>query len=99
MLIVRALTCFYTSVASFVASTLVALIGAVLTSAGMNQSVSLVFRVGFAIGTVGVIAMISGAALLARETTFSFRVLREEKNYLAGRVNERIGKLVEFKGK
>ena len=31
----------------------------------------------------------------ARETTFSFRVLREEKNFIAGRVRERAAKLVE----
>jgi len=37
--------------------------------------------------------MISGSALLARETTFSFRVLREEKNYLAARVRERVTRI------
>jgi hypothetical protein len=39
--------------------------------------------------------MITGAANLARETTYSFRVLREEKNFIAGRVRERVAKLVE----
>jgi len=33
--------------------------------------------------------------MLARETTFSFRVLREEKSFIAGRVRERVAKLVE----
>lgn len=95
LLIVRALTCFYTAVACFVASTLVSLIGAVLASIRMNQPVSLILALGFLAGTIGVVAMISGAAMLARETTFSFRVLREEKNYLSGRVTERLQSLAK----
>jgi len=93
LLIVRALTCFYTSVACFVASTLISLIGAVLVSTRPSFPVSFIFAVAFVAGTVGVIAMISGSALLARETTFSFRVLREEKNYLAARVRERVTRI------
>jgi hypothetical protein len=92
-LIVRALTCFYTAVACFVASTLVSLIGAVLASFDLEQPVSFVLALGFVTGAVGVIAMILGATLLARETTFSFRVLREEKSYLSGRVGERLASL------
>ncbi len=93
LLIVRALTCFYTSVASFVASTLVSLVGAVLVSLEIRGQVQLVFALAFSAGTAGVAAMMSGAALLARETTFSFRVLREERTYLSGRVSERLAKL------
>ena len=93
LLIVRALTCFYTSVACFVASTLISLIGAVLVSTRASFPVSFILAVAFVAGTVGVIAMISGSALLARETTFSFRVLREEKNYLAARVRERVTRI------
>ena len=93
LLIVRALTCFYTSVAAFVASTLVWLAGAVLVSLGIHGPVQLVFAFGFIAGTVGVVAKITGAALLARETTFSFRILREERTYLSGRVNERLARL------
>jgi hypothetical protein len=90
MLIVRALTCFYTAVAGFVASTLVSLIGAVLVSARIESGVSLGFAVAFVAGTIGVLAMITGAIFLTRETRFSFAVLREEKNFLAGRVRERV---------
>lgn len=93
LLIVRALTCFYTAVASFVSSTLISLIGAMLASTRLNGLVSLVFALAFVVGTVGVIAMIVGAALLARETGFSFHSLREEKKYLTGRVHERIAQL------
>jgi len=97
LLIVRALTCFYIAVASFVASTLVSLIGAVLPSTRINQPTPLVFATAFIAGTIGVIAMIGGAGLLARETTLSFHILREEKNYLSGGVGERIAKLTESK--
>jgi hypothetical protein len=94
MLIVRALTCFYSAVAGFVASTLVSLVGAVLIAAGRG-GVQLSFAVAFATGTLGVVAMVAGAAMLARETRYSFRVLREEKAFLTERVRERIATLVE----
>lgn len=93
MLIVRALSCFYTAVAGFVASTLVSLIGAVLVSARIETGVSLGFAVAFVTGAVGVCAMTAGAAMLARETRFSFAVLREEKNFLTELVHERVASL------
>ena len=93
LLIVRALTCFYTAVAGFVASTLVSLIGAVLVSARVEQGVSLCFSLAFLAGAVGVFAVITGAVMLARETTFSFRVLLEETNFITGRVHQRVAKL------
>jgi hypothetical protein len=39
--------------------------------------------------------MITGAVILARETTFSFRVLGEEKKFITERVHERVAKLIE----
>jgi hypothetical protein len=95
LLIVRALTCFYTAVAGFVASTLVSLIGAVLVSARIERGVWISFALAFVAGALGVFAMIAGAAMLARETTFSFRVLREEKTFITGRVRERVAKLIQ----
>jgi hypothetical protein len=65
----------------------------VLVSTRASFPVSFILAVAFVAGTLGVIAMISGSALLARETTFSFRVLREEKNYLAARVRERVTRI------
>jgi hypothetical protein len=91
LLIVQALTCFYTAVAGFVASTLVSLVGAMLVSAHV-PGVAFSFATAFVAGTVGVLAMISGAVMLARETTFSFRVLREERNFITERVREQLAK-------
>ncbi len=91
-LIVRALTCFYTAVSGFVASTLVSLIGAVLISAHVAQGVSLAFGAAFLAGALAVLAMIAGALMLARETTFSFRVLREEKRFNSERIRAQLAR-------
>jgi hypothetical protein len=94
-LIVRALTCFYTAVSGFVASTLVSLIGAVLVSERIEWGVSLSFAVAGLAGAIGVFAMIAGAVMLARETTFSFQVLREERKFIDEHVSARVAKLAE----
>lgn len=95
LLIVRALSCFYTAVAGFVASTLVSLIGAVLVSARIGQVVTFSFAIAFLAGLVGVFATITGAVMLARESTFSFHVLREEKTFITNRVQTRVAKLAQ----
>lgn len=95
LLIVRALTCFYTSVAAFVASTLVSLIGAVQVSIPMEYGVTFSFVLAFLAGALGVFAMISGSVMLIRETRFSFQVLREENNFITQRVREHITRLTQ----
>lgn len=95
LLIVRALTCFYVAAAGFVASTLISLIGAVVVSSHIQRGISLSFALAFIAGAVGVFAMIAGAVILARETRFSFRVLREETNFISQRVRDRMAKLGE----
>ena len=93
LLIVRALTCFYTAVAGFVGSTLVSLIGAVLVYTQMDRGVTLSFGIAFLAGTVGVFAMIAGAVMLARESRFSFRILRDEKTFVSDRIRQRVASL------
>lgn len=88
LLIVRALTCFYTAVAGFAASTLISLIGAVLVSTHTAGGVSLSFGVAFAAGCLGVLAMIAGAVMLVRETRYSFAVLLEENRFISERVRQ-----------
>jgi drug/metabolite transporter (DMT)-like permease len=85
-------------VAGFVASTLVSLVGAVLVSARVGQGVGISFAIAFLAGAIGVFAMIAGAVMLARETTYSFRVLREEKNFVSERVQRRMEE-IEGSGK
>ena len=93
LLIVRALRCFYTAVAGFVASTLISLVGAVLVSARVEHGISFCFALAFLAGAVGVCSMIAGAVLLAHETRFSFLVLKEETNFITERVRKRVAGL------
>ena len=88
-LIVRALTCFYSSVASFVASTLVSLIGAVLVSTASHTLVLFSFTFAFVAGSIGVFAMMTGAIMLVRETRSSFRILQDETKFITEQIRNR----------
>jgi len=90
LLIVRALTCFYTAVAGFVASTLATLIGAALASTQMGGGVFASFAIASAAGATGVFTIITGSLMLARETTLSFRILKEERSFIGERVRGRV---------
>ena len=92
LLIVRALTSFYLAVAGFVVSTLVSLVGAVLVSTGGAHGVRLSFALAFVAGSIGVFAMFTGALMLARESRFSVRILREEREFITSRAKERLEK-------
>lgn len=93
LLIVTALTCFYTAVAGFVASTLASLIGAVIVYLRIEHGLWLSFGIAMMAGILGVLATITGALMLARESRFSFRILREEKSFIAGRIRRRLASL------
>jgi Protein of unknown function (DUF2721) len=82
-LIVRALTCFYTAVASFTASTLICLIGAVLRGATEDRSLPAFLMAALSVGTLGMLSIVIGALLLVRESWFSFRILKEERAFLS----------------
>jgi hypothetical protein len=82
-LIVRALTCFYTAVASFTASTLFCLIGAILHGAGTHSPSVALLLAALVIGTLGTLAVMIGALVLVRESWFSFRILKEERAFLS----------------
>ena len=90
LLIVRAMSFFYASVAAFVFSTLVSLLGATVSSFGGGDGV---IRVGYGLcllgGTAGVACMISGALLLVRETRESFSVLAEENRLISAKLKVR----------
>jgi hypothetical protein len=86
LLIVRALTCFYTAVAAFVASTLISLIGVILVSSATTAPTP-VFILAFTTGSLGVLAMIAGALMLALESRFSFSVLRQENAFITARIH------------
>lgn len=81
-LIVRALSCFYAAVASFTASTLTCLIGAVMHGTGSSHVFTVFLLVALVMGTLGTLAIITGALMLVRESWFSFRVLKQERAFL-----------------
>jgi hypothetical protein len=89
-LIVRALTSFYAAVAGFVCSTLVSLIGAIMVSAKLEHGTTFCLALAMLTGTLAVIAMITGAMMLVRETRFSFRILKEESKFLSDRARQRV---------
>jgi hypothetical protein len=89
---VRALTCFYSATAGFIATNLVSLIGAVLVSTGIRHGVEFSFALAWVTGSCAVLAVIAGAIMLARETRFSVHVLREETIFLTERVHKRLTK-------
>jgi hypothetical protein len=87
--IVRALTCFYGSVAAFVASTLIGLLAGIAANRWAGFPVNLAFGTGLLIGSAGVMSMIAGSILLIIETRDSFTVLREEKKVVGHRLQRR----------
>lgn len=89
-LIVRALTCFYTAVAAFAATTLLSLIGAALVALEAGVWVNIIVVLAGIGGLTGVGAIVIGAIMLARESTFSFAVLKEERAYLSSIVHDRL---------
>jgi hypothetical protein len=90
LLIVRALTCFYASVAAFVLTTLVTLLGAILSSAAPDQTATkLSYFVGLVAGTSGAGGLIAGSLLLVRETRESFVVLSKENRIVADKLQRR----------
>ena len=88
--IVRALTCFYGSVATFVASTLIGLLAGIAANRWAGFPVNLAFGIGLIVGSAGVTSMISGSVLLIIETRDSFTVLLEEKKVVDRRLRRRV---------
>jgi hypothetical protein len=90
LLIVRALTCCYASVAAFVLTTLIALMGAILSSSVPDHPATQIsYAVGLLAGCCGVAGLIAGALLLVRETRESFTVLSEENRIITNRLRLR----------
>jgi len=88
--IVRALTCFYGSVAAFVASTLIGLLAGIAANRWAAFPVNLALGAALVVGSAGVLSMIAGSFLLIVETRDSFTVLREEKKVVDRRLRRRV---------
>ena len=81
-LIVRALSCFYTAVAGFTATTLICLMSAIVHPSGNERLFLTLILAALATGTLGTLSIIAGASMLVRESWFSFRILKEERAFL-----------------
>jgi hypothetical protein len=73
------------------------LIGAVLVYTQTAWGVAFNFGIAFVSGTIAVFAMIAGAIMLARESRFSFRILRDETNFISARISQRVASLPSIK--
>ena len=78
LLLVRALTAFYTSVGAFSATALTSLIGAGAEMYGQALAAKTLTIVAVAMGCIGVLGLVSGTALLVRETWVAFQFLAME---------------------
>ncbi len=90
LLIVQVLSCFYTAVAGFVVTTLISLIDAILVSGHIAEGVTVCFGLALLTGSVEVFAMLTGAVMLARESRYSFHILREEREFITSRAQQRL---------
>lgn len=78
LLLVRALTAFYTSVGAFSATALTSLIGAGAEMYGQPLASKVLTFAAVAMGCLGVLGLVSGTALLVRETWVAFQFLEME---------------------
>lgn len=78
LLLIGALTRFYTSLGAFAASALVSLIGAVLVPTGYKPVEVSITAAALVAGVVGVGGLVFGSILLIRETRLTVQSLRDE---------------------
>ena len=82
LIIVRALTCFYISVGSFAAASLISLLGAVFVAAQQDLLRQVTLAVSLCAGIVGVGGLACGSGLLVFETRMALRGMAEETKFL-----------------
>jgi hypothetical protein len=78
ILLIAALTRFYTSLGAFAASALVSLIGAVTVPIGYRIIEIIVTTLALVAGVAGVAGLVFGCVLLVRETRLTVQSLRDE---------------------
>ena len=85
LLLVRALTSFYLSVGSFAATSLVSLLGAVSSFLHWPAVETGARLASLGIGSIGVMGLVTGSAVLVYETRLTLRILRDETAHLMSR--------------
>lgn len=82
LLIVRALTCFYVSIGSFAAASLISLLGAVFVAAHQEVLREVTLAISLGAGVVGVSGLTCGSGILVFETRMALRGLAEETKFM-----------------
>ncbi|MBL8793001.1 MAG: DUF2721 domain-containing protein [Planctomycetia bacterium] len=82
LLLVRALTAFYTSVGGFAGASFTSLLGAVFVITQHDQFRFVAMMAAFLCGLVGVSGLLSGSAILVWETRMTLAIVSEEVELL-----------------
>lgn len=89
-MLLQVLQSFYLALGGFAASTLAALLGAVLARFGVGTTVTVLEAGAVAGGTVGVAALVRGSLLLVRETGLAVRIVSDRAARVRAQVDESI---------
>jgi hypothetical protein len=87
MMLIRALSNFYTALGGFATAALLSLIGAVLVSGGADVAVPIFEIIAVVTGLIAVGALVHGSVLLVRETRIAVQVLRERAEQVRARIS------------
>lgn len=82
LLLVRALTAFYSSVGAFAAAALVSLVAAILFVTEQQYLEPFILTAALCCGVAGVGGLVLGSSLLVWETRLALRVLRDETSFM-----------------
>lgn len=94
-LLLRALRCFYLALGGFAGAALLSLAGAVLAASGTRLITTALEAVAVVAGLVAVGGLVTGCALLLRETRIAVDVLHQSAEHLRARVIRRHGRTIE----
>ena len=84
-LLLKALRTFYASLGSFAAASLISVVGSALALYDLRVAFRAAAVVGFAVGVVAVAGLVSGCALMVRETRLAVQTLTEEADLARAR--------------
>jgi len=84
-LLLRALRCFYASIAAFAAAALISVVGSVVATSVTDPVFQIVAGLGLLVGTLGVGGLVVGGAVMVRETQLAVQFLERETEFLQAR--------------
>lgn len=87
LILVRALTAFYTSVGAFGAASLLSLLAGIFAVLGNDAGHRIALSIALLAGVVGVGGLVAGSTLLVWETRMALFILTEETSHMCRRVD------------